>query len=153
MFKRLMTIMLVCSVLASQAMARPQELRQAFNELNYALNVEWDQVDQDFYAASTNQFMAAIQQLALTPEQLIEFIQSEITDQRLALDVSTALHVIDLKKFSPAEAAEYMQRTLESNLQTGASWHGSATVRVMKALVVYAVAVVVVRELNQRANQ
>jgi hypothetical protein len=153
MLKKFLTLMMIFSIFSTQAMAA-NGLKAAFEDLNFALNVEWDQQDGDFYNDKMNEFTVAVQKSGLSQAELIAFIKGEIKDQRIAGDVEAALTSITLSKMSPLEAGRYMASVLDASLSKGASWHGrSATARIVKALVVYAIAVVIVHELNERANK
>jgi len=87
MFKKLITLMMVLSIFTVQAHASTHDgLKAAFDELNYALTVEWDQKDKDFHASQMKKFTASLRDLqskGLTNAQLVDFAKSQVRMLRL----------------------------------------------------------------------
>lgn len=137
---------MVLSIFTVEAYAASNEgLKAAFNELNYSLTVEWNQKDKDFYTAQMKKFSSAVRDLqakGLTNQQLIDFISSEVKDQKVAKDMQTALTMISLNRMTSSEAAQYMSEMMKKSYSKGASWSGDAGL-VIVAVVVVAVIVAV----------
>lgn len=95
MFKKMITLMMVFALFTVHANAASQNnLKAAFDELNYSLTVEWDQKDKDFYNNQMKTFRGTLRELqrdGLSNSELIEFVKSEVKDQRIARDLETAL--------------------------------------------------------------
>lgn len=131
MFKKMITLMMVVSIFTVNAYATSNAgLKAAFDELNFALTVEWDQKDQSFYSAQMKKFSGVVRELqakGLTNAQLINFVKAEIKDEKISRDIQTALTMISIQKMSPAEAADYMSKTMKNAYAKGASWNGDAT--------------------------
>jgi hypothetical protein len=131
MFKKMITMMMVVSIFTVNAYAASNSgLKAAFDELNYALSVEWNQKDQEFYSAQMKKFSEVVHDLqakGLTNSQLIDFVKAEVKDEKVARDMQTALTMISIQKMSPSEAADYMSKTMKNSYAKGASWSGDAT--------------------------
>lgn len=127
--------MMVVSIFTVQAHAVSNNgLKAAFDELNYSLSVEWDQKDKSFYDAQMKQFSQTVRGLqakGLTNAQLIDFVKSEIKDEKVARDMQTALTMISINKMSASEAAQYMSNAMKNSYAKGASWSGDATLLLM----------------------
>jgi uncharacterized protein YoaH (UPF0181 family) len=145
-FKKLITLMMVLSIFSTQANAASQNsLKAAFDELNYAMAVEWDQQDKDFYQAQMQKFSNEIRSLqaeGLTNEELIAFVKSEIKDAKTARDMETAFNMISINKMSSEEASKYMLDSMKRSYAVGASWNGEILIYVGVAVLIVAVAVI-----------
>lgn len=123
-------MVLVCAFFTVQANASTQSgLKAAFDEMNYALTVEWDQKDKDFYTEQMKTFMNKLRELqakGLTNEQLMEFAKSEVKDAKVAKDLETAFNMISLNKLSAEDASKFMVDTMKRSYNVGASYQGSA---------------------------
>lgn len=128
MLKKLITLMMVLSIFTVQAHAAAHNgLKNAFDELTYSLNVEWDQKDKAFYQSQMKKFtdtVSAMQTEGLTNAEMIDFLKSEVKDERVAGDLQTAFNMISLHKMSSAEATQYMIETLKNSYSRGANWNG-----------------------------
>lgn len=128
MFKKLITLMMVLSIFTVHANAASNNsLKAAFDELNYALTVEWDQKDKDFYTEQMKSFSAVIRDLqskGLTNAQLIDFVKSEVKNEKVAKDLETAFSMISINKLSSEDASKYMIETMKKSYSAGASWNG-----------------------------
>jgi hypothetical protein len=147
MFKKLIVLMLAVSIFTVQAQAASnQGLKAAFDELNYSLEVEWDQKNLDFKSEQMKKFTATIRDLqakGLTSEQLLAFVKAEVKNDKVAKDLDTAFSVISINKMSPTEANNYILETMKASYSNGASWNAAATT-VVAALVVIAIIALVV---------
>ncbi|HLW55986.1 MAG TPA: hypothetical protein VKY27_01295 [Bacteriovoracaceae bacterium] len=130
MFKRMMSLMLVCALFTVSAQATTQNgLKAAFDELNYALTVEWDQKDKDFYMEQMKSFRSKIsdlQAMGLSNQELIEFAKSEVKNKKLAAELETAFTMISINKMNAEQASEYLVDIVKKGYSTGASWNSDA---------------------------
>lgn len=128
MFKKFITLMMVLSIFTVHANAASNNsLKAAFDELNYALTVEWDQKDKDFYTEQMKNFSGVIRDLqmkGLSNAQLIDFVKSEVKNEKVAKDLETAFNMISLNKLSSEDASKYMIDTMKKSYSAGASWNG-----------------------------
>ena len=128
MFRKLFTLLLVFAIFTVQAQASTQNgLKAAFDEMNYALTVEWDQQDR--------------QKSGLTNAQMIDFAKSQVKDAKVAKDLETAFSMITINKMSSEEASKYMMDSMKRAYSNGASWNGEVLVYLAVGLLIVALAV------------
>lgn len=145
MFRRLFSLFVVFALVSVSAHATSRSgLKQAFDELNYALTVEWDQQDKDFHNAQLKKFSQTLQELkreGLTNAELLSFIKDEVKDQRIARDIETAFNMIQINKMSNDEATNYMIETMRKSYSAGASFNGEVFLYLGVGLLVVAAAI------------
>ena len=86
----LFVLMLSFQSMATAPVNHLNELRAAFDRLNFSIQVEWDQKDKMFYNAKVSEFkktVQALQEKGLTNAELIEFIKRNVKDKNIAGDV------------------------------------------------------------------
>src|SRR5690606_13398261 len=102
MLKKFFAFSLISCLFIVQANAStPNGLKAAFDDLNYALTVEWDQRDRSFYDAQMQKFeshLNSLQAQGLTNQELIEFTLTQVKDEKLAKDLRTAFSMIAINK-------------------------------------------------------
>jgi len=143
--KKFVTIMMVFAIFAVQANATAHEgLRAAFDEMNFAITVEWDQKDKNFYEAQLKKFTTTVRELqkkGLTNAEMIEFAKSHVKDAKVAKDLDTAFSMITINKMNSEEASKYVIDSMKRAYSSGASWTGSGVLYVAAALLLVALAV------------
>jgi urease gamma subunit len=126
MFKKFLVSFLAFAFVTVQANAvSNNNLKTAFDELNYSLSVEWDQQDRAFYDAQMAKFTAQVQELqakGLSNAELMEFATSNIKDKNLAKEVQNAMTLVQINKLSASEARKLLLDTVGKNYSAGASW-------------------------------
>lgn len=136
---------MVVAIFTVQAHASSQNgLKAAFDEMNYALTVEWDQKDQSFYESQLKKFTATVRELqksGLTNAQMIDFAKSQVKDAKVAKDLETAFSMITINKMSSEEASKYMMESMKRSYANGASWNGDVLVYLAVGLLIVALAV------------
>jgi hypothetical protein len=144
-FKKLISMMMVLSIFTVHANAASQNsLKTVFDELNYSLSVEWDQKDKDFYTTQMKKFSNELRELqakGLTNAQLIEFVKSEVKNEKVARDLETAFNMISITKMSAEEASNYMVETMKKSYSAGASWNGEVFLYLGLGVLVVAAAI------------
>lgn len=134
MFKKLTTLLIACSFFMTSSYASSDKgLKAAFDELQYALTVEWDQEDKGFYESSMAKFRKKVSELrkeGLTNAQMMELVKTESKGTQMAKNIETALTMIEINKMDLEEATQYMIETLEKSQDRGASWVGGVSVAV-----------------------
>lgn len=145
MFKKLIAMMMVVSIFTVSAHATTQNgLKAAFDELNYSLNVEWDQKDKEFYSREMKKFtetLLGFQSKGLTNAQLVEFVKSEVKNEKVSRDLETAFNMIAINKMSSEEASKYMVETMKKSYSAGASWNGEVFTFLAVGLLLVAAAI------------
>ena len=147
MFKKFITLMLALSIFTVQAQAASQDgLKDAFNDLSFALTVEWDQKDKEFHNEAMKKFSAQLRDLqaqGLTNAQMIDFAKTQVKDAKLAKDLETAMNMIQINKMSAAEANKYILETVKRSYSSGASWNGEVFVYLAVGVLVVALAIAI----------
>lgn len=152
MLKKILATLLIVSlstVYANQINAEKKTLQanlaQSFDNLNYKLNVEWNQKDAGFFNDSMDEFQAQIADLqseGLTNEELVDYTMSNIKDDSAKAEVKKLAEVINAQGMSSEEAREFAVRNLNNTYSHGASWSGGrSTLKI--ALLVVAVIVLI----------
>lgn len=147
MFKKFLFSMLAFALLVVQANAATHNsLKDAFDELNYSLTVDWDQKDRAFYDSQMNKFSKTVTQLqaqGMTNQELVEFTLSQIKDQKLAKDLETAFNMVEINRMNPTEAHKYVTEVLGNSYSRGASWAGEVVLGAIGLVIFVALAAIV----------
>jgi hypothetical protein len=155
MFKKFMMSSLVFCLFIVQANAATHNgLKSAFEELNYSLNVEWDQVDKSFYNQAQEKFASSLRDLqaqGLTNQELIQFALSEVKDEKIQRDLEAAFNMITISKMSQIEAHAFITEVLSKSQAKGASWNGGSAIATILVLALF-VAVALVVSGNARVE-
>lgn len=118
-------------------------LKEAFDDLNYALTVEWDQKSPDFYQQQMNNFQGRIQELrkeGLSNEVLMDFLISNVKDKAAAADLKRFTEIASREKLSRAEMEGMLHDIMNRHYAHGSSWIGTVLI-VGGALIVVVVGV------------
>lgn len=162
MLKKILATLLIVSlttVYANQINAEKKalqnELAQSFNELNYKLNVEWDQKDSTVFNQTMDGFQSQIADLqakGLSNDDLVAFTMSKIKDESAKAEVSKLASVIAAKNMSSDEARAFAVRNLNNTYSHGASWSGGRVALKVAALVA-AVVIIVLLVSNKKDDK
>ena len=109
----------------SQKMA--SELSHHFDEMNYALNVEWDQKESSFFDATVANFekeIEVLQEQGLTNEELIDFTLNNIKDKKMQKDLIEITNIVNESNMSAEEAREFVLSKIDQTYAQGTSWSG-----------------------------
>jgi hypothetical protein len=143
--RKFITLMMVITIFTVQAHASTHNgLKAAFDEMNYALTVDWDQTDRTFYESQLKKFTGTVRELqkqGLTNEQMIDFAKSQVKDARVAGDLDTAFSMITINRMSSEEASRYIVDSMKRAYSNGASWNGDVLVYLAVGLLIVALAV------------
>jgi hypothetical protein len=137
-----LTMILIFTVVQVNA-ATHNNLKTAFDQLNYSLTVEWDQTDRAFYQQQMENFaheIKALQAEGLSNQELLDFTLAQIKDDRLARDLRTAFTMVIVNKMSSEEAHRYVTDIMNQSYSQGASWVGEAVGGVLIVVVFVALA-------------
>jgi hypothetical protein len=130
MFTRGLTFVIAMSFMFSVpagAATHADSLRSAMNELNYALNVEWDQKDPAFYDAQMNRFQSVMVELSaqgMTQEEMLLQAKGLVKDTRTAAELEKTLQLISANKLTNAEAKKLVMEMIAQSHSRGANWSG-----------------------------
>ena len=126
-FFALFLIFMMTSAYANHPVNNLMQLESAFNNFNFALNVEWDQKDKKFYNSQLNTLTNVIKNLqtkGLNQEELIEFAKRNILDKKLAKDLDQMLQHVKTSKMTSSETRKFVMEYMGKNHSEGASWIG-----------------------------
>lgn len=130
--KKLLTISVTFILLTSQVFATSSEgLKQAYDEMNYSLTVEWDQKDNSFYQAQIKKFNQKVKDLqsqGLTNSELLSFAQAQIKDSKVSATLDKVFLMINVNKMTPEVASKYIMDTMKETYLHGASWNGRTVI-------------------------
>lgn len=130
----------------AQAQALKSELNKTFDELNYKLNVEWDQKDTKVFDQVVKSFekdIASLQAQGLSNDELTQHALDKIKDKQIQKDIAELQKIIKDNQMSDAEARAFVIQKLSSTYSHGASWSGSR-MGVHTALIIGAIILIVV---------
>lgn len=157
MFKKLFAFSMIFCMLVVQANAVTHNgLKAAFDDLNYALSVEWDQTDRAFYSAQMEKFTAqvkSLQEQGLTNQELMDFALTQVKDEKAAKDLQTAFTMITINKMSPKEAQRYVTDVMNKSYSRGASWGGEVIVGAVVLILIIAVVAIVAGKARVNENE
>lgn len=146
MLKKLIALPMILALFIVESHAVTQNgLKAAFDNLNYALTVEWNQTDKDFYSAQMDKFsseLTKLQDAGMTNQELVNFAVSQMKDQGVAKDVETALNMVQINKMSKSEAQRYVTDVMNKSYNQGASWNGGVGGAILLILIIAVAAVV-----------
>ena len=135
MFKKFTALLLLTSFTHAFAMSPVQETRamsdalaKTFDEMNYSLNVEWDQKDQQFFKTTVEGFekeIKALQAQGLTNKELVDYTLSKIKDKQTQSDVKEIAKAINEEEMTGDQARDFALEKLSGTYSQGASWSGS----------------------------
>ena len=104
MLKKFTALLILTSFTHAFAMSPVQEasamskaLDSTFSEMNYLLNVEWDQKDQVYFNNTVDGFESQVKDLqsqGLTNKELIEYTLSKVKDKQTQSDIAEISKVI-----------------------------------------------------------
>ncbi|MGE3609422.1 MAG: hypothetical protein AB7I27_07530 [Bacteriovoracaceae bacterium] len=128
MIRKILFAVLSFSILISSVQAAALDgLKKAYDDLTYALEVEWDQKDQNFKREQLEKFNASIAELqkqGLTNSELMDFTLAQVKDESIKKDIQTTLSLVSINQMSQLEARNLIKQTLDKSRSQGASWSG-----------------------------
>ncbi len=143
--KKILALVLSFMVVTAQATAvtgSNQSLKEAFDDLNFSLSVEWDQKDKAFYETQMSKFKTTITELrasGMTNEELLDFTMNNIKDEGLKNDLKQVHAIAMSEKLSDSEIQEMTQEILKRNYSKGASWIGAVLIAGAALIVIIAI--------------
>lgn len=153
MFKKLTALFLLTAFTQVYAVtpvvnasALKAELNKSFDELNYKLNVEWDQKDSKVFDQAVKGFEKEISELqaqGVSNKELVDHALEKIKDKQVQKDMAELQKVIKENGMTDAEARAFVIQKLSSTYSHGASWSGSR-MGVHTALIIGAIILIVI---------
>lgn len=138
--------------LSTQVMASPVNgFKEAIDDLNYSLTVEWDQTDPAFYEEQQEIFkqrLVALGEQGVSNDQLMHTALQLVKDQGLKEEVEILFSEILNGQMNDESLANSVTKLSENLYSTGASWNGRTTLTVVAIVAVAAVASIVYANIN-----
>lgn len=142
--KFFVSVIAFCLLTAQSFAVTNNGLKAAFDQLNYALTVEWDQTDRAFYNQQMEKFASALRDSGVSQKEIVEFAVSQVKDEKIARDLRTAFTMVKINQMGQKEAQNYVVETLNKSYAQGASWNGGAAIGgILLVVIVVAVALLV----------
>lgn len=137
-----MISMLLCFCFSLNVLAA-SNLEEVYNDYQYSMTVEWDQKDQDFRNAKTEEFyknMDALMASGLTTSEMMNFVEKKVSNKKAFEEMKAQAAQAN----STQELAQIFNQNMNSMYAQGASWNGSnflptAVIVVISALFVYSI--------------
>jgi hypothetical protein len=152
MLRKFTAFFLVTSCINAFAMAPIQktaelsrELGRTFDEMNYTLNVEWDQKDPAFFKDTVEKFednIKALQSAGLSNQELINYTLTKIKDKQTQQDVAEIAKTISDSQMTSDQARAFALEKLNKGYSQGTSWSGSRMG--IKLVLILAVIIIIV---------
>ena len=157
MFRKFFVFSMIIALFTTQANAATHNnLKAAFDDLNYALTVEWDQTDREFYQTQVDKFSGALEELqkqGLSQQELIQFALEQVKDESMKKDLQTALSLVVINKMSKGEAQRFVTDMMNKSYSRGASWNGGAVIGVVVFVILIAVVAIIAGKARVNDNE
>ena len=130
MIKKIFALFAIFSFLTVSAAVPQQNLKNAVNNFNYALTVEWDQKDTGFYDQTVKNFKDTILKFSkdgMTNKEIITSVLSSIKDRRLAQDVLQQIEIINTEEMTAEETIEFVSDKISATQTEGSQFIGRTT--------------------------
>lgn len=130
MFKKFLALSMVFAFLNVHATTPVNNLKllsKAYDNLNFALTVEWDQKDKAFHTAEMKKFKKAVMDLqkkGLDNKDILAFAKTKLTNDKAKKELEQLFAVVEINKLSDKEAREFILETVKANQSEGSSWLG-----------------------------
>lgn len=139
--------------LSTQSMASPVNgLKEALDELNYSLTVEWDQADPAFYEEQNEIFkqrLVALGEQGVSNDQLMHTALQLVNDQGQKKEVEILFSKILSGQMDDESLTNSVMNLSENMYSAGASWNGRTTlISVIAIVAVATVASIVYANIN-----
>ena len=141
-----LTMVISFNTFATAPINHMGQLKTAFDQLNFSLQVEWDQKDKKFYNSKVKEFhdqITNLQKQGLKNAEILEFIKRNIKDQNIASDIDELYETIKVSDMSAKEARKFALEHVSSNYAQGANWAGSASAAITLAALILVLAILV----------
>ncbi len=111
--------------------AETLSLNGAIQQLNFTLNVKWDQKDPKVKNQALATFVGQIDQLkaqGMSQEQIVAGLKAQLNDEKLAADLDQLAAIAKEKKMDDAQTVAYVMDYATKAQKQGASWNSTGTI-------------------------
>ncbi len=152
MLRQLLSIFIAVAFTLTAAHADAGKgLKEAFDEMDYALNVEWDQKDIFFQELAAAKFQDKVNSLmaqGLSKKDLLTLIRDNFKNESFAIDLEKTLNLISISHLTSKERANLIADILKKDQANGSSWNGEAVIPAIGLLLVVAILIASVAVFN-----
>lgn len=148
--KTIITIVLSFFILSTSFSSAPgalEGIREAINELNYALTVEWDQKDATFRQQQMDRFHTKVSELELKGISRSTILKEAIQGlprSKAREEMLNFLEQVDTNVFEPQDFQKVLSEIAEKSKSSGASWNGGVDIATLAPVLVIAGVVMVI---------
>ena len=137
MLKRMCTLFLAFAfaTTASAANIGSDSVREAINDFNYSVKVEWNQKDEAFYRAQVDQLKAKIDAARAAGVTNAEIVSAASLNPEMAADLQQVLSVVSAQNLTAAQTSDLVMKSVQAHGQQGANWSGDGTLVVLGTIV------------------
>lgn len=117
---------LLATILLSQSLFASTNLTSVTHKYQYALEVEWDQQDQNFLNRINKELSNDLEGLiesGMTQEELLAEAISSIKDESLRNELKANIELLSVNQMNAEDFKNLMLHTLDKNQAQGASWN------------------------------
>ena len=155
-FKQIVIIISSLSIFNVQANLsnfQKNEINSAFDNLNFELNVNWDQENQDFYNDQINYFTNKLQNIqndGASNFDLIRYTEKKLSKQKVKLNVSNLVNNISALELTDDETLDYIKNSVQNSTDTGAHWLGGTTaLKIVAAVAIIVGLVLIIKKISE----
>jgi len=127
MFKKLIAILAITSLVSVSAAVPQQSLTRAMNDFNYAVSVEWNQIDTDFYDQAVTKLQKEVAKLTnagMSNKEVIEQFLSTFKSNQAKAEVQAILNTIKIGDMDEATMIDFIASRVQATRAEGASYMG-----------------------------
>lgn len=141
--KRIVSLVLLMSMSLNSfaGVIGVQKLERELNEYQFAMTVEWDQKDQKFYDAKTQEFFSGMEKIireeGLSNQEVLSLVEKKFVSHKAIEALKLKLNLLS-KSESPEELAKALQESSKEMYAQGASWNGEIMWPVALGIVIIA---------------
>lgn len=124
-FSWLLCLCLSMNVLASTNSI--QRLERGMDDYHFALTVEWDQKDKEFYNKKTEEFFASVKEAmneGVSKAEILKLVESRTKNPGSLEAIKLKMNVLSAQADNQNELAELLRISTADFYQQGASWNG-----------------------------
>jgi hypothetical protein len=118
------------------------ELEKTLDDYNYSLSVDWDQKDQAFYDAKTEQFLSSVERLikdeGLSKSQIMTLVEKKVNNRPMIEAMKLKMSLLS-KGSTVEDLTKMIKESSKEMYAQGASWNGEVVYTVSIVLLVAAI--------------
>jgi len=135
MFKKFMATILICCTFNAYGAVEGspfKSMQDAFDSFNFAIEIEWNGVDQSFLTEQTEKLTSTLKNLqaaGFTKEELMQGVLTKIKNKRLAAELISLYEVVQIDKLTNEGVYQFLKDHMASTYSSGANFTGAKGTR------------------------